>query len=372
MEPNRGFTLWFTGMIGSGKSALARYVAKRMPLIGRKVELLDHSELQDVLPEAWDASKEVRERNVKHLGWMARLLSKHDVVAIVAATSPDREVRDEQRRRIGRFAEVFVDCPFETLQERDEQGVYRKALAGEIQNVVGIQAPYEPPINPETRVDTSHGSVEELAHPIFFSLFQHGFISAQERDILINGMGDARLAVVRASAAKAGAGKAPKKAAAKKAAPAGAPAPKAPAKAAPTPGKAAKPKATGEAKKAASAEAKAKAKAPSKTAAVKAPAKKPAKAAARPAAAKKAVAAEAPKASDANRKAKPAAKTMKAAKAAGAGKTAKAAAKPQKAAPVSKKVAVAKAPAAPSKKGSVEAKAKPAKVSRGSPRSASA
>lgn len=180
-----GYTLWFTGMSGAGKSTLARYVAQRISLLGGRWELLDASELEMLLPEPPDASREVRDRNTRLLGWMAALLTRQGVVTLVAATSPHRDVRDEQRKRIGRFAEIFVDCPFETLLARDEADVYRKAMAGKLQNVVGVQAPYEPPLQPEVAVDTEKGTLEELSSQIFQRLFDEGFVTRQERDVLL-------------------------------------------------------------------------------------------------------------------------------------------------------------------------------------------
>lgn len=182
---NSGYTLWFTGMSGAGKRTLARYVSKRFSLLGRRWELLEESDLEAWLPEPPDAPREIRDRTTRVLGWMAQLLTRQGVVTLVAASSPHRDVRDEQRKRIGRFAEIFVDCPFETLLARDEEGIYRRAMAGELQNVVGVQAPYEPPLQPEVRVDTEKGTLEELSSQIFQRLFDQGILQRWERDVLL-------------------------------------------------------------------------------------------------------------------------------------------------------------------------------------------
>ncbi|AKU91748.1 adenylyl-sulfate kinase [Vulgatibacter incomptus] len=187
METQQGFTLWLTGMSGAGKSTLASYVARRFPLIGRRVELLDMSELEDLAPEGPDASNEIRDRNVRLLGWVARLLTRSGAIPVVASVSPHREVRDEQRRAIGRFVELFVDSPFETLLERDTRGIYRRALAGELQDVVGVQSPYEPPVSPEIQVDMGVGGVEAVAAQVFDRLANLGYITQQDRDVLVNG-----------------------------------------------------------------------------------------------------------------------------------------------------------------------------------------
>ncbi|HEY0840135.1 MAG TPA: adenylyl-sulfate kinase, partial [Vulgatibacter sp.] len=217
METQQGFTLWLTGMSGAGKSALASYLARRLPLVGRRVELLDPTELGDLAPDPADAGREERDRTVRLLGWVARLLTRNGTVPVVAAVSPHRELRDEQRRQIGRFFEVMVECPFEILMERDTKGIYRRALAGELENVVGVQAPYEPPLLPEAVVDMASGDVEAAAAEIFEKLAAHGYVTRQERDILLNGSAPAP---EPAKAGKGGKAKGKKAAGVKAAAPA--------------------------------------------------------------------------------------------------------------------------------------------------------
>ena len=187
METQQGFTLWLTGMSGAGKSALASYLVGRLPLVGRRVELLDASELGDLAPDAPHTGREERDRTVRLLGWVAKLLTRNGTIPVVAAISPHREVRDDQRRQIGRFFEVMVECPFEILMERDTNGIYRRALAGEIEDVVGVQTPYEPPQQPEAVVDMARGDVEAAAAEIFEKLASHGYLTRQERDVLVNG-----------------------------------------------------------------------------------------------------------------------------------------------------------------------------------------
>ncbi|HWV39664.1 MAG TPA: adenylyl-sulfate kinase [Vulgatibacter sp.] len=187
METQQGFTLWLTGMSGAGKSALASYLVRRFPLAGRRVELLDPGEMGDLAPDAPDTGREERDRTVRLLGWMAKLLTRNGVIPVVASISPHREVRDEQRRQIGRFFEVMVECPFEILMERDTEGIYRRALAGESDDVVGVQTPYEPPQQPEAVVDMAKGDVEAAAAEIFDKLASHGYLSRRERDLLVTG-----------------------------------------------------------------------------------------------------------------------------------------------------------------------------------------
>jgi adenylylsulfate kinase len=340
-----GYTLWFTGMSGAGKRTLARYVSKRFSLLGRRWELLEESDLEAWLPEPPDAPREIRDRTTRVLGWMAQLLTRQGVITLVAASSPHRDVRDEQRKRIGRFAEIFVDCPFETLLARDEEGIYRRAMAGELQNVVGVQAPYEPPLQPEVRVDTEKGTLEELGSQIFQRLFDQGILQRWERDVLL---GLAPPLSIEAGTVLLEAAKEEEAAPAAKAAKKAAPKPTA-AKAA------AKPEAKPAAKTAKKAAPKAKPKAPPKAAAK--PEAKPA--AAKPAA-RKAAKAAAPK---------PAPKVPpKAAPKAAPKATAQAAAKPEgKPAAAAGKATKAAAPK-PAPKAVAQAAAKPVKKAPSRPR----
>jgi len=180
-----GYTLWFTGMTGAGKRTLARHIHQRYARLGRRCEFLSDDDLQPFLPTAPDATLEVRNRNARILGWVAELLTRQGVVVLVASLSPIREVRDEICRRIGRCAEIFVDCAFEVLQQRDSEKIYQRALEGVLDNVIGVQLPYEPPLHPDVRVDSGEAEVEKLAEQVFEGLFERGFLSRTERDLLL-------------------------------------------------------------------------------------------------------------------------------------------------------------------------------------------
>jgi adenylylsulfate kinase len=149
---NKGFTLWFTGLSGSGKSTLSEIVARRLREEGRLVELLDGDVVRTNLSQGLGFSKEDRDINVRRIGFVCELLSRNGVVAIVAAISPYRDVREEVRARIGNFVEIHVDCPLEVLAARDVKGFYRKALAGEIAQFTGVSDPYEPPLSAELSI----------------------------------------------------------------------------------------------------------------------------------------------------------------------------------------------------------------------------
>jgi adenylylsulfate kinase len=181
-----GFTIWVTGMSGSGKSTLAAQLGQRMRSVGRLVEVLDADDLQKHnLSVGLDASKDDRNADVRRLGYVARLLSRNGVVAIVASTSPLRESRDQNRKEIGRFVEVFADAPVETLIARDPRGFYKKALAGELQNVIGITAPYEPPTNPEVAVKTHAEKVDASVQQILQTMLDLGYLRPGEVSVMI-------------------------------------------------------------------------------------------------------------------------------------------------------------------------------------------
>jgi adenylylsulfate kinase len=155
---NEGFTLWFTGLSGAGKSTLANLVADELRQRGHRVEILDGDEVRTNLSKGLGFSKEDRDTNIRRIGYVCNLLARNGVVAISAAISPYRDVRNEVRAMHGRFFEVFVKCPISTLAERDVKGLYKKALAGEIKNFTGVSDPYEEPLTPELIVETDRES----------------------------------------------------------------------------------------------------------------------------------------------------------------------------------------------------------------------
>jgi adenylylsulfate kinase len=149
-----GFCLWFTGLSGSGKSTIAGAVAVELRRRGHRVELLDGDEVRENLSAGLGFSKADRDTNIRRIGWVAALLARNGVVAVTAAISPYRAVRDEVRGKVDRFVEVFVDTPIEVCEERDVKGLYSRARAGEIPEFTGVSDPYEPPLAPEVRVAT--------------------------------------------------------------------------------------------------------------------------------------------------------------------------------------------------------------------------
>ncbi len=174
---HQGFTLWFTGLSGAGKSTLAQAVAEQLRARGMKVEVLDGDVIRTNLSKGLGFSKEDRDTNIRRIGWVCEVLSRNNVVAIAAAISPYKSIRDEIRAKIENFVEVHVDVPLEEAIKRDVKGLYEKALRGEITNFTGVSDPYEPPENPEVVCRTAEESVEESVAKIMAELEERGLLT---------------------------------------------------------------------------------------------------------------------------------------------------------------------------------------------------
>jgi adenylylsulfate kinase len=173
---NKGFTLWFTGLPCSGKSTLAEIIAPELARRGRTVDILDGDIVRTNLTKGLGFSKEDRDENIRRIGFVCGLITRHGGIAISAAISPYRSVRDEVRSKIENFVEVFVDTPLEICIQRDVKGMYKKAIAGEMKNFTGISDPYEPPQHPEIVIHTQKESEQESAARILGSLERMGLI----------------------------------------------------------------------------------------------------------------------------------------------------------------------------------------------------
>ena len=174
---HKGFTLWFTGLSGSGKSTVANIIEKRLKEGGAKVEVLDGDVVRTNLSKGLGFSKEDRDTNIRRIGFVARLLSRNGAIAITAAISPYASVRDEIRRGIENFVEVYAECDLDTLEARDVKGLYKKARAGEIKNFTGVDDPYEAPENPEVHFNSRDETPEESAEKVWAKLLELELIS---------------------------------------------------------------------------------------------------------------------------------------------------------------------------------------------------
>jgi adenylylsulfate kinase len=158
-----GFCLWFTGLSGAGKSTIANIVVDELRARGQRVELLDGDEVRENLSKGLGFSKEDRDINVRRIGWVAKVLARNGVVAVTAAISPYRALRDEMRSEIHNFVEVHVATTLEECEARDVKGLYAKARAGEIPEFTGVSDPYEAPLNAEVELVTAGKRPEESA-----------------------------------------------------------------------------------------------------------------------------------------------------------------------------------------------------------------
>jgi adenylylsulfate kinase len=165
-----GITLWFTGLPSSGKSTIARRVEQLLLERGFPVELLDGPEVRQSLSRGLGFSREDREENVRRIGYVAKLLSRNGVIAICAAVSPYRATREEVRRNVTNFVEVFVDCPLGVAERRDHEGLYRRARRGEIEDFTGVSDPYEAPDRPEVHIHADRESTDAAAKKVIKTL----------------------------------------------------------------------------------------------------------------------------------------------------------------------------------------------------------
>jgi adenylyl-sulfate kinase len=173
----RGFTVWFTGLSGSGKTALAVKLADALRSRGMtRVERLDGDIVRKSLTRDLGFSKEDRDKNIERVTFVAKLLTRNGVATICSFISPYRAVRARSREEIGTFIEVFCSCPIEVLIERDVKGLYKKALAGEIENFTGVSDPYEDPLAPEVVVETDKETIEASLDKILAYLEAHDYI----------------------------------------------------------------------------------------------------------------------------------------------------------------------------------------------------
>jgi len=181
MADDKGFTLWFTGLSGAGKTTISRIVEEELRNRGSRVEVLDGDVVRENLSKGLGFSKEDRDTNIRRIAFVADLLSRNGVPVITAAISPYRELRDEARELMGeRFIEVFVKASVEVCAERDVKGLYEKAFRGEIKEFTGVSDPYEPPLNPELVLDTEHDSAEEDAARVLSLLEERQLIPAAQ------------------------------------------------------------------------------------------------------------------------------------------------------------------------------------------------
>jgi len=185
-ESNRvrqgGFTLWFTGLSGSGKSTIAHVIGPELDRRGLVVEYLDGDTVRTHLSKGLGFSKEDRDTNIERIGWVASRLTRQGGAVIAAAISPYDETRRNARAMVeehGPFVEVFIKASVEECAKRDVKGLYAKAFAGEIKGFTGVDDPYEAPESPEIVVETEGRTPEESAEVVIAKLEELGLVGAE-------------------------------------------------------------------------------------------------------------------------------------------------------------------------------------------------
>jgi len=182
----QGFTTWFTGLSGSGKSTIAEMLYHELQARGLKTEILDGDVVRQNLSKGLGFSKEDRDTNIRRIAFVADLLTRNGVATICCPISPYKETRDEARQLIGNFVEIYVHATVEEIAEhRDPKGLYKKALAGEITGFTGVNDPYEAPEDPELVVDTLAESPEESLRNVLTTLKRLGYID--DDTVLVTG-----------------------------------------------------------------------------------------------------------------------------------------------------------------------------------------
>jgi adenylyl-sulfate kinase len=181
MSDEKGFTLWFTGLSGAGKTTISKLVSDELRARGSRLEILDGDVIRENLSKGLGFSKEDRDTNIRRIAFVADLLSRNGVPVVTAAISPYREIRAEARELMGeRFIEVFVKASVEVCADRDVKGLYEKAFKGEIKEFTGVSDPYEEPLDPEITLETETETPEESAGRLIALLEERQLIPAAQ------------------------------------------------------------------------------------------------------------------------------------------------------------------------------------------------
>jgi adenylylsulfate kinase len=179
-----GFTLWFTGLSGAGKSTIAELVGRRLEDAGRLVEYLDGDVVRTHLSKGLGFSKEDRDTNIERIGWVASRLTRHGAAVLVSAISPYEETRRKARGMVevfGQFVEVYVEASVEECARRDVKGLYEKAFAGEIKEFTGVSDPYEAPTTPDIVLHTEEQTPDRSAQLVLDKLEEKGLLFGEVR-----------------------------------------------------------------------------------------------------------------------------------------------------------------------------------------------
>ena len=178
-QNQRGYTVWLTGLSGSGKTTIAKLLVQDLHDRGLKVERLDGDVVRQSLTRDLGFSKADRNLNIERVTFVAKLLTRNGVGVICSFISPYRERRARSREEIGEFIEVYVECPLDVCAERDVKGLYEKAFRGEIAEFTGVSDPYEPPEAPAVVCHTAEETPAESAAKVIAYLESSGYVPAR-------------------------------------------------------------------------------------------------------------------------------------------------------------------------------------------------
>ena len=177
-DEDQGFVVWLTGLPGSGKTTIAQMLLRELKARNLKVELFDGDEVRRNLSKGLGFSKEDRDTHNKRIIYVCKLLTRNGVNAIVSLISPYRSTRAYARENLSKFVEVYLNCSIKECIKRDPKGLYKKALAGEITNMTGIQDPYEEPLNPEVLLNTEYNSSRNNVAKVIRKLEELSYIKS--------------------------------------------------------------------------------------------------------------------------------------------------------------------------------------------------
>ncbi len=176
MKKQQGVTIWLTGLSGAGKSTICEFLETELRSRAYQVEALDGDVVRQNLGKGLTFSKEDRDENIRRIGFVAGLLTRNNVIVLVAAISPYQAIRAEVKAQIGNFIEVYVNAPLAICEQRDVKGLYKKARAGEIKNFTGIDDVYESPLAPDVECETDRESIAKSVDKILSKLAELGYI----------------------------------------------------------------------------------------------------------------------------------------------------------------------------------------------------
>jgi len=182
----QGFCIWLTGLPSAGKTTIAKHLVPRLRDLGRNVELLDGDEVRKGLSADLGFDRKSRETHAARVTFVAKVLARNGAIPIVALISPYRSSRARARTDIDRFVEVYVSTPIEVCEERDVKGLYKRARAGEVKEMTGVDDPYEPPESPEIVVDTLSLTPPQSADMILGELVRQGWLQESSEEARVS------------------------------------------------------------------------------------------------------------------------------------------------------------------------------------------